>query len=293
MKTDVICIGQALIDCITGGMEKETGRERVYRARETGLAVGGDAAHQAFRLAGKGYAVKLVCGIGNDPAGSLLLSEIRRRGIGTAGITVSDKISTPVANLMVDLDGSRISVNSPAAMLEGYEPSVEAICSARVVSFASLFRAPLDRADTVKKLIRTAHDAGSIVCCDTKLPTFREIGPADLREVLPFIDYIFPNETEAAFYTGEKGLPEMAAGLREMGVRNVIIKAGADGCYADLEDGCYCLPAVPARVIDTTGAGDAFVTGFIAGILEGVSHRECLESALKEAAGCVGRMGGC
>ena len=290
---DVICIGQAVVDCITRGREKEEPGKRSYRAEEIRLSTGGDAVNESFRLAGKGYTVKLVCGIGNDSAGNLLLSEAKQRRLDLSGITVSGDLSTPVASLLVDHDGSRISYNSPAAMLEGYIPSAETLKGSRIVSFASLFRAPLDRVDLVKGLIRTAHESGSIVCCDTKVPTFSNIRLSDLEEVLPMVDYLFPNETEAAFHTGEKDYKEMSAKIRSMGIRNVVIKTGPNGCYADMEEGCFILPAVADRVVDTTGAGDAFVSGFISGLLSGLTQKECLDAGLKEAAICVGQIGAC
>ena len=209
-------------------------RERSYQVEEVSLSTGGDAVNESFRLADKGYRVKLVCGIGRDPAGDLLYAEARMRGMDCSGITASAHWTTPVANLLVGRDGSRVSYNSPAAMLEGYEPSGEALKGGRIVSFASLFQAPLDRADTVKSLIRAAHMSGSIVFCDTKVPTFRSIRLTDIKDVLPLVDYLFPNETEAAFHTGKTDVRSMAAAIREMGVRNVVIKTGEDGCYADL-----------------------------------------------------------
>ena len=293
MRTDVICIGQAVVDCITRGREAEVSGKRSYRAEEIRLSVGGDAVNESFRLAGKGYAVKLFCGIGKDHAGSLLLSEIKKRGIDVSRVTVSTHLATPVASLLVDPDGSRISYNSPAAMLEGYVPSADMVRDSRIVSLASLFRAPLDRPDVVKGLIRAAHASGSIICCDTKVPTFRDIRLSDLAEVLPMVDYMFPNETEAAFYTGKNDYREMAAAIRAMGVKNVVIKAGPEGCYADMEEGCFSLPAIPAEVVDTTGAGDAFAAGFISGLLEGISREDCLMAGLKEAAECVGQVGAC
>ena len=68
----------------------------------------------------------------------------------------------------------------------------------------------------VCSLIRAAHESGAIVCADTKIPTFRSMSLNDLAPVLPMIDYIFPNDTEAAFLTGIKGQPAARSGLQGM-----------------------------------------------------------------------------
>ena len=291
-RTDVVCIGQAVLDCITRGREKDQARPNVYRAQDIRLSTGGDAVNESFNLAAMGFRTRLVCGLGNDLAGGVILSEAKRRGVDVSGISVMEELTTPVANLIVGMDGSRHSINSTATMLSGYAPSAEVTGNARIVSFASLFRAPLDQAGIIRKLITAAHENGAIVSCDTKLPTFRETALDELRDVLPYIDYIFPNEKEAEFYTGETEFPAMAARLRSYGIKNVIIKAGPEGVYASLQDGEYVLPAIPVKTVDTTGAGDSFVSGFLAGILGNNSGYECLQAGLERAAMCVQHMGG-
>ena len=68
----------------------------------------------------------------------------------------------------------------------------------------------------------------------------------------------------------------MADAFLAVGVRNVIIKAGTRGCFYKGEQGCFMEPALSVEpVVDTTGAGDNFVSGFIAGLLEGKPVREC------------------
>ena len=97
---DVMCIGQAVIDCITRGQEDRPYKENVWRAETIRLSTGGDAVNEAFSLASSGYRVSLVCGLGKDLAGSILLSEAGKRGISTENVTVSDTLTTPIADLI-------------------------------------------------------------------------------------------------------------------------------------------------------------------------------------------------
>ena len=163
------------------------------------------------------------------------------------------------------------------------------------VSFASLFRAPLDQAPVVCRLIRAAHESGAIVCAGTKIPTFRKMSLEELEALLPMIDYIFPNETEAAFLTGmseeDADYGEMARRLLAKGIRHVVIKTGEKGCYAASPEECFAIPALKVPVVDTTGAGDNLVAGFIDALLKGQSFRDCCEAGIRTAADSVQHLG--
>ena len=327
---EVLCIGQAVIDCITRGQEPDRHRENVFRAERIELHIGGDAVNESIALTEQGHRAAIACGVGPDLAGNLLRAELQRRGVDTSRIAVQDQLTTPIAQLVVHQDGGRHSINSRATMLEGYvpfgiRPGFDAGCQGagkavsggaggghaeetndllphpaqmraamegvRIVSLASLFRAPLDRAEVIRALVRAAKEAGAIVSADTKLPTFREVPAAELADVWPLVDYIFPNEKEAAYYTGEKEPAKMAEALRRLGVRNAVVKAGPEGCYVNGEDGVFHLPALPVEVVDSTGAGDNFVAGFLSGLLRGEDLRGCAERGRERASECLLWMG--
>ena len=291
-KVDVICLGQAVVDCITRGAKEVQGQSLALRDESICLSTGGDAVNESFVLAGMGYKVDLACGLGSDLAGDILLREAKRQGVGVSRIVFPPGLDTPIANLMVSEDGSRRSVNSKATMLEGYIPDPSCVKGARIVSLASLFRAPLDQKEVVCDIIRSAHDDGAVLCADTKLPTFRKLSLEDLKEVLPLIDYLFPNEKEAAYHTGESDFSKAAAVFHGYGIRNVIIKAGGQGCYVSTahEEG-KLFEALPVKAVDTTGAGDNFVAGFISGLLEGETPAECCRRALIQAAKSIQHIG--
>ena len=300
MKTEVLCIGQAVVDCITRGVEDDPFGRGKTRAQSITLNLGGDAVNESFVLSSLGRRAGLMCAVGDDLAGRFVSNEAARRELDTSGVTMIPGISTPVANMFVKMDGSRSSVTSAASLLPGYVPSADFIrdCvreGARVVSFASLFRAPLDQAPVVCRLIRAAHESGAIVCADTKIPTFRKMSLEELEAVLPMIDYIFPNETEAAFLTGmseeDADYGEMARRLLAKGIRHVVIKTGEKGCYAASPEEYFAIPALKVPVVDTTGAGDNLVAGFIDALLKGQSFRDCCEAGIRTAADSVQHLG--
>lgn len=285
----VICIGQALVDCIVRG--KEPYRENVDIAEEIILNTGGDALNESCVLETLGCHTKLICGVGQDPAGDLVLKKARSHGVDVSGVVQSERLTTPIASLTVDKNGGRRSCNSRATMLDGFLPELEVPDGVRVVSLASLFRAPLDRKDTVIRLVRKAKEAGAVVCADTKIPTFRQMSLFDLSEILPVIDYLFPNEKEAQYLTGKKDYMEMAEELCRRGIQNVIVKTGSEGCTVCGRTKRFHMPAEKVEAVDSTGAGDSFVAGFISGIVAGDSLEGCCSCGIRCAADCVQQMG--
>ena len=94
---DVLCIGQAVIDCITRGQEADKHRENVFRAERIELHIGGDAVNESIALADLGHRPAIACGVGTDLAGNLLRSELANRGVDTSEITVMKSLTTPIA----------------------------------------------------------------------------------------------------------------------------------------------------------------------------------------------------
>ena len=288
---EITCIGQALVDCITKGMEREPGGRRAHRAESISLSIGGDAINEAMVLKKLGHEVRLVCGLGDDPAGKMILGTMKELGVDCSLTDVAPDRPTPVANLMVEADGSRNSVNSNSSMLGRYVPDLRAAADTRILSLASLFRAPLDRPQSVVTLVKEAKRNGCLVCADTKIPTFRRMTFGDIAEILPMIDYIFPNLEEAAFFSGKKDTEDMASFFLDAGIRHVIIKAGPEGSYVYGDHEQFHMKALPVEAVDATGAGDNYVAGFLSGLLRGFSLYECSQYGTVCAAACVRRVG--
>ena len=302
MKPEVLCIGQAVVDCITRNIERDPAKPEVSVAESITLGIGGDAVNESCALAKLGVSAGVVIAVGNDPAGSLLISSLAARGVDISRASVmGPPFMTPVANLTINPDGSRSSINARATLLPGYSPVSADISGAKVISLASLFRAPLADPEIIHELVLKAKKNGSVVCADTKLPTFRELSLDELRDTLPLIDYIFPNEKEASYYSGvreESNTPEkesfkkMAHAFLSRGVGHVLIKTGPKGCFAMDQNGSFELPALPVKAVDTTGAGDHFVAGFIAALLKNQSFKACCEAGIRCAGESVTRPGG-
>ncbi|MBP5239576.1 MAG: carbohydrate kinase family protein, partial [Oscillospiraceae bacterium] len=205
---DIICIGMALVDSIIKGFDPEPVSASGYRAASGSLNVGGEAVNEAMAAAKLGMKTGILCSLGEDEAGELVISALRRCGVDTGLIVRSEQRPTPVTTMFVREDGTRKSVTNCAHSLNFHpERHAAQFTKAKALILGSLFRAPFDDPAIVHAVLAAAKAAGQITVADTKLPNFRFLNLEDLRDSLPLIDYITPNEDEARYYSG-KDTPE-------------------------------------------------------------------------------------
>ena len=88
-------------------------------------------------------------------------------------------------------------------------------------------------------------------------------------------DYILPSYAEASLITGETEIRRIIEALQDMGAANIVLKLGGKGCYLHANGIDKMIEAYPARVVDTTGAGDCFAAGFIYGVAKGMDVEVC------------------
>ena len=136
-----------------------------------------------------------------------------------------------------------------------------------------------------------AKENGQIIVADTKLPNFRFLKLEDIKDSLPLIDYITPNEDEARYFSGKEDPEEMADVFLGFGIKNVIIKLGGKGCFFKNEKESFLLPPCNIIAVDATGAGDNFVAGFTSEILRGASNKDALRFANACGAICTTAVG--
>ncbi|MFI6585190.1 carbohydrate kinase family protein [Embleya sp. NPDC050493] len=130
----------------------------------------------------------------------------------------------------------------------------------------------------VAETLRVVRDSGTSIFMDCQdVPVTLET--ATVREVLSHVDVFAPNLDEARRLTGAATADDAATLLGEL-VDTVLIKRGEQGALALRAEGRFAVPAVPVRVVDTTGSGDCFNAGFVHGILADWDLPRCLAAAV-------------
>jgi len=291
-KFDIICIGTALVDSIIKGFDPDPVSASGYTADSGSLNAGGEAVNEAVAAAKLGCRTGILCSLGSDAAGDLIAAELEKNRVETSLVIRDPAHQTPVTTMFVKDDGSRRSVTN-AAHKYNFHPEHFCGCLAdtRAVILGSLFRAPFNDPDVVRKVVSAAAESNVLVFADTKLPNFRKLTLFDLSDSLNRIDYITPNEDEARYYTGKEDPEEMADVFLECGVRNVLIKLGGRGCLFKNAERTEYLPAYKIDAVDATGAGDNFLAGYVSEILRGADPSDALRFANACGAICTTAVG--
>ena len=285
-KYDVICVGTAITDSIIRGFSPEPVSAAGYRAEEGLLSAGGEAVNESIAAAKLGLNTAILCFLGEDAAGRMMEEELKSYGVDTGLIVHEKDHPTPVTTIFVNPDGSRRSITNNSHRYN-FCPQLYTECFAdtKAVILGSLFRAPFNDPEIIHEVLQSAKACNDLVLADTKLPNFNILALEDIADSLPLIDYITPNEDEARYYTSREDPEDMAAVFLSYGIKNVIIKLGARGCYFRNNENSLYLPAYDIDPVDATGAGDNFIAGFVSEIINGRSAGTAL--AFANACGAV------
>ncbi len=292
MQNDIICMGMALIDSIIKGFDDTPISKSGYRATSGTLNIGGEAVNEAITAAKLGMKTGICCHLGQDSAGDMLENALQKAGVDIRGILRTKDHATPVTTMFVQEDGSRKSITNEAHRYNFHpEEHPECFTSSKALILGSLFRAPFDDPQIIYKVLSEAKKAGQIVFGDTKLPNFTFLKLEDIKDSLPLLDYITPNEDEARYYSGKEEPEEMAEVFLRYGVKNVLIKLGSKGLFFQNAKETYRLPALDITAVDATGAGDNLVAGLASEILRGTSIEKALRFANACGAICTTQVG--
>ena len=259
---------------------------------EIAYSPGGSAANCAAIAGSLGLPVTFLGSIGNDLWSTLLAEDMHKNHIRTEFLKVAEGNSgTCVA--LVDANGERkfysyrgVNESSPP----GLPPS--AIWKQHHCLHLSgySFQEPNSRS-TAAQLLLEAKRYGLWVSLDPSYLFAHQLSVSD-TDLLPQLDFFFPNRDEAAQIGKSNDPLTSARAIREMGVKVVVVTLDKDGCLV-LADGVeqFIKIEAPGTVVDTTGAGDAFCGGFLWGMLNGLSFVQAGKVGSAAAAHIVTKIG--
>lgn len=274
----ITIIGNSTVDVLARPISADVFLTGSLPAEEIKMSCGGDGLNEAVLLSRMGKEVELVSKIGNDDAGKTILSFLQQNHVNSKGMIIDSNAETSLNMVLIDGNGQRSFITNPKGSQRtlAYNDIYPHISDVgEIVSFASIFVSSAMDINDYHQLFNALKKDGRILCADTTKRKKSE-KLEDLLCILPDLDYIFPNEEEIALLTGNSDPVINADKLVAAGVKCAVIKCGEKGCIIRTKDECIHLPAYPyADCIDTTGAGDTFVAGFLYAMSEGMSLKEC------------------
>jgi ribokinase len=250
---------------------------------------GGKGANQAAAAALLGASVAFLGRVGDDGFGRPLVRALEEKGVETALIEEAPGSSTGTAFITVTGDGENAITVAPGANRRLTPEDVDAARGA--IGEAAVLVAQMEMPrETVARAVEVAGEVGTRVILNLAPPF--EVP----RAVLEGLDVLVVNEHEAAFLLGEgvegvEGALAAAPRLISLGPASAVVTVGADGAVFAEGQSAGHVPAPEAEVVDTTGAGDAFVGALAVRVSRGDSLEEAAAYAARAGAAAVTREG--
>lgn len=279
---DVITLGDALIAMYPmkeGALRLCPQFERKAGGAELNFAIG------CARLGVKpGWISKL----GKDDFGRYILSFARGEGVDVTHVELVDGYATSVYFREVLSDGSSKSFyyrqNSPTEALTEADFESAYFDGTKVLHITGVFPSiHRHNQEMVRYAVKLAKKHGLLISFDPnirlKMWTMEE-AKAFIASILPDVDILLTGEEEAEMLLGKMAVHDYIAAFHQYGVKQVVIKRGAEGAIGSDQQAIFDVPAVkPRAVVDTVGAGDGFDAGFISSLLKGQSFEQALNVA--------------
>lgn len=253
-------------------------------------AAGGKGANQAVAAARLGADVHMLAAVGADAFGDELARGLAEAGVDTVGVRHLADSTTGVAVILRTLGENRIVLHIGA---NHALPAADVASDLRRIGEKNDVLVTQGECDptATESALRVAHELGLYTIFN---PAPARPVPDDLWSC---VDLVCLNETECQIMCGV--LPKddatchtAARRLRELGAGAVVITLGASGAFGLGADGTPLrVPAAPATVVDTTGAGDTFIGALAAGRVRGLSLAESMSWGALAAALAVSRLG--
>ena len=278
-KTPLVAVlGAAAVDIIVQVKEFPS-PDSIVMADSRQSVPGGTGGNVAEGIARLGYPVRFLGVVGNDDNGKLLLQSFKNAGVQTDFIMVDQKGLTASCFIAVNSHGERMifSLGGSAIYVNPDDLHPSALENVDVLYIADALP------DVALNAIKNLKPETKVVYCPGGL--MLKLGEEYYLPILKAADVGIFNQVEAAAITGKQEPEEATKVLVKMGIPVPVITLGEKGALFVADKVSTLVPAQPVRqVVDTTGAGDAFSVGLIAGILEGFSWQKAIQLGCQVAA---------
>jgi len=268
----------------------------VHRISPMQLTGGGLTCNSSIALARLGNAVKVFTYVGNDPWGKMVCDVLAAENVQTDLLMTHPTEPTSTTVVAIDPSGERAFIHCQGAAKKlNIQTCMDHLETLAQSSFflAGYYSLMPDLQDDLPQLFAALRQRG----VKTVMDAAGDGGAMQpLDRILPHLDVYIPSFVEATHQTGESDPRKMIDVFRDAGGVGILgVKLGEQGVMLSEQTGKYLhLPAItpPLPVIDTTGAGDCFLAGFIAGRLRGYDMQQAGKVATAVAASCITAMGG-
>lgn len=292
MKGKVTVLGSFVVDLMARSphipVPGETVKGSIFK-----MGPGGKGSNQAVAAHRCGGNVTLITKVGRDVFGKVALDFYHGEGMDTQFVFEDDALSTGIALIMVDEHTAQNSITVvPGACGAISEEEIQRAFP--VLDETAILVSQLEtNLDILAPAVKRVHQHGGMAILN---PAPAPQTPLD-DSFIGMFDVVTPNETEASFLTGIEVVDRQSAHkaaqvLQKKGAKDVIITLGKMGCFLlDSEGQALLFPTMDVKVVDTTGAGDAFNGGLSTALSQGKDLRQAIYVATAVASLSVTKVG--
>ncbi len=283
---DVIACGELLIDFVSTESGVTLGQAPAFQK-----APGGAPANVAVGVARLGYRAGFLGQVGDDDFGHFLADTIAVAGVDVGGLRFSPEARTALAFVSLRNDGERsfMFYRHPSADMLWRPEDVdrEYVAGTRIFHHGSISLINEPSRSATLAAVEYAREGGALISYDPNLRLALWPSPdaarAGILAAWPFADLIKVSEEELEFLTGDLDIERAARSLWSQRLLLLVVTRGPAGCMYFTPEGSGVVPGFAVHPVDTTGAGDGFVAGLLAGLLDCGLSRDAadLERALR------------
>ena len=268
-KAGITVMGSFIVDLMARAPHLPEHGETV-KGSHFQIGPGGKGSNQGVAASRSGASVTMITKIGADPFAKIALDSFQREGMDTRYVMQDERYPTGTALIMVDENTSENQIVVTIGACEHIAPEEIEAARNNIENSRVLLTQLETNLDAVEKAVEIAHARGVTIILNP--------APAPLHplpdELLARIDILTPNETEASILSGVKVVnmddaKRAARVLKAKGIGNVIITMGSKGALVLTDSTEYIIDPIKVKVVDTTGAGDAFNGGLATALAEG------------------------
>ena len=279
---DVLTIGAAAVDLVVR-VKRHPEPDQMVFAEEFGVFPGGSTANIAVALAKLGARVGFLGKVGKDHYGELLLDDFRRSGVDISKMIVEESARTASTFIAVDKEGRRViySLGGKALLESPNEIDLSYLMSSRIIYVGEAYP------KVVSNALLHAKRKGITIISNPGV-NFSLFGD-EAFDIIRASDLIVISSKDLSSIN--RDIREGARYLLKEGPKAVIVTMGSEGSLLIDKEGAKLIPAFRTKVVDTTGAGDAFTAGLIFGKLRGWGLLKCVRFGNAVAAIKISHLG--
>ncbi|MFD0696627.1 PfkB family carbohydrate kinase [Paenibacillus sp. GCM10027628] len=271
MSLDVICLGELLIDFVSTNKDVSLMESAGFHK-----APGGAPANVAAGIVKLGGTAGFIGKVGRDPFGYYLKSVLQDLNVDTSYLAFDEETRTTLSFVAQKPDGDRDCIFyrhpgadmrlSPDEIIESY------FCNAAIFHYGSIsLGSESSKAATLRALkFARAHKLLISYDPNLRMDLWRDPEHAykEINEGFGYADFVKISEEEYKFITGCADVEACGRYILDRGAKLVVVTMGKDGCYYTNGQSSGYVAGYPAHVVDTTGAGDAFVAAMLHGFAQ-------------------------